>query len=271
MINLFDFILRRRHANTRKIGKHYTPQMNIQTKSTPLLKNIQDNIRMVSISNKPEQCISDVPPLVSSCVQVERPLRLAIAGNIASGKSTLANNIVVWGERNNMDIRRIGFGDAVKYAAQCFFNKDQTIHKDRPLLLGIGTKMREIDPDVWINIVIRTVEDNPHTHWIVDDLRFHNEFEALRNAGFMLVKLDVPEHVRFGRIVSKYSNEDAEHHIRADLHESEQEVAKERMNHEFDAVVQHNHNTTKNAFCYLLGKHCGFDVTASELFSHSHT
>ena len=97
--------------------------------------------------------------------------------------------------------------------------------------------MRDIDPDVWVNVVIRTIEASPHLSWVIDDLRFHNEYEALRRAGFFIVRLDVAEHLRHSRIRQHYPPDTAEAHLAANQHASEQEVAEQLGVEAFDTVV----------------------------------
>ena len=48
--------------------------------------------------------------------------------------------------------------------------------KNRELLQSIGTKMREIDEDIWIKYVLKNNKNNI----IIDDLRYPNELEALK-------------------------------------------------------------------------------------------
>ena len=74
--------------------------------------------------------------------------------------------------------------------------------KDRTLLTSIGTKMREINPDVWINYVLKQTQDQ--THCIVDDLRYQNEYEALSNAGFKMIQLTLDPEIQEERIKKVY-------------------------------------------------------------------
>ena len=68
-------------------------------------------------------------------------MKIAITGKMCYGKTTIANLI-----KSMIDEYEIfSFGKKVKEIAKDLFNM-QT--KDRTLLTSIGTKMREIDPDV---------------------------------------------------------------------------------------------------------------------------
>lgn len=71
------------------------------------------------------------------------------------------------------------------------------IQKDRLFLQLVGTEWgRNIDPDIWINLVLEKVallkkakttkqEENIY----ISDLRFINEMKALKNKGWICVKL----------------------------------------------------------------------------------
>ena len=77
-------------------------------------------------------------------------MKIAITGKMCSGKSTLARII----KETNSNYVIYSFGQKVKDVAKDLFNMKE---KDRSLLTSIGTKMREIDYEVWINYV---------NHWI---------------------------------------------------------------------------------------------------------
>tara|TARA_B100001287_G_scaffold36658_1_gene26084 strand:+ start:5686 stop:6216 length:531 start_codon:yes stop_codon:yes gene_type:complete len=129
-------------------------------------------------------------------------MKIAITGKMCSGKSTLANKIVEKDQRYQI----FSFGGKVKEVATDLFNMKQ---KDRTLLVSIGTKMREIDPDVWTNYVIKQTEGL--THCIIDDLRYQNEYEALSNAGFEIIQLVIDEKSQKKRIIESYPNNYQDH------------------------------------------------------------
>ena len=94
-------------------------------------------------------------------------MKIAITGKMCSGKSSIANLLVEGDNRFQI----YSFGQKVKDVAKDLFDMQE---KDRTLLTSIGTKMREINPDVWVNYVIRQTERQ--TYCIVDDLRYQNEY-----------------------------------------------------------------------------------------------
>ena len=79
-------------------------------------------------------------------------------------------------------------------------------YKDRPLLQKIGQQFREIEPKVWINLLIDRANRYEETQdelesvdgamigcAICDDVRFPNEIEALKEAGWITIRLDVAD------------------------------------------------------------------------------
>ena len=129
-------------------------------------------------------------------------MKIAITGKMCSGKSSIANLLVE--EDNRFQI--YSFGQKVKDVAKDLFNMKE---KDRTLLTSIGTKMREINPDVWVNYVIQQTEGE--THCIVDDLRYQNEYEALSKAGFKIIQLILDPQIQEERIKKVYSNNYKDH------------------------------------------------------------
>ena len=107
---------------------------------------------------------------------------MQLQGKCVLEKSTLAQIIKETDERFVI----YSFGQKVKEVAKDLFNMKE---KDRSLLTSIGTKMREIDYDVWVNYVINQTKNK--THCIVDDLRYQNEYEALHNNNFKIIQLVV--------------------------------------------------------------------------------
>jgi dephospho-CoA kinase len=106
-------------------------------------------------------------------------MRVAFVGQAGSGKSTLANYL-----ETEYDCICLSFASPLKEIAQRYFGMTS---KDRTLLQQIGTKMREIDPKVWINLLLKRA--NNFNNVVVDDCRFINEAFALREKGFTVIKI----------------------------------------------------------------------------------
>jgi len=108
-------------------------------------------------------------------------MRIAFTGRAGSGKTTMAEFLV-----SEFHFVRYSFAEVIKELADELFD----IHeKDRTVLQGIGGKMREIDPEVWIKYLIRKIESEDNPNVVIDDCRYLNESEWLRDFDFTIIKL----------------------------------------------------------------------------------
>lgn len=138
-------------------------------------------------------------------------MKIAITGKMCYGKTTIANLI----KSMNDDYEIFSFGKKVKEIAKDLFDM-QT--KDRTLLTSIGTKMREIDPDVWVNYIIKQTEGIEYC--LIDDLRYQNEYENLIKNDWKIIQLNVSDELQHDRIKSIYPD-NYEDHFKNLNHESE--------------------------------------------------
>lgn len=129
-------------------------------------------------------------------------MKIAITGKMCSGKSSLANILL----ESDSHFKIYSFGQKVKDVAKDLFDMQE---KDRTLLTSIGTKMREINQNVWIDYVLKQCKDQ--THCIVDDLRYQNEYEALVKSGFKIIQLKVDPIIQGERIKIVYPNNYEDH------------------------------------------------------------
>ena len=139
-------------------------------------------------------------------------MKIAICGKMCSGKSTLANHIM----RQFDGYQIYSFGQKVKELCVELFNMK---HKDRTLLINFANKMRDIDPDVWINQVLKQTSQKQNC--ILDDVRYQNEVDALIRDGWKIIHLQVPLHIQKQRIMKLYPN-NYQDHLDAGSHISEQ-------------------------------------------------
>ena len=144
-------------------------------------------------------------------------MKIAIIGNICSGKTTLANKL---SQRYNL--RKIAFADSVKYYVKDIFKVE---HKDRKLIQDFAEKMRELDKDIWVKKVQDKILNKEDI--VIDDLRFPNEYEMLKANDFFIVKLKISKETQLQRINELYA-QDAEEHI-------------ERLNHISESYIDNLH------------------------------
>jgi len=118
-------------------------------------------------------------------------VRMAFSGKMHVGKTTSADYLV-----QKYGFIKLSFAGKLKEIARDLFPEQfECGQKPRKLLQDLGMKMREIDQDVWVNYVLRIVRSLPkESKIVIDDLRFMNEYKALKNEGFFVVRIlrDVP-------------------------------------------------------------------------------
>ena len=131
-------------------------------------------------------------------------MKIAIAGPMCSGKTTISNLIC------NLypDYKIYSFGGKIKELAKELFDMGDI--KDRSLLINIANKMKDINKDVWINYLLKQCSNK--NKCIIDDLRFVNELESLKddNSWYFIV-IQIPKEIRIKRIKELYPKNYEDH------------------------------------------------------------
>ena len=165
--------------------------------------------------------------------------RIAICGLMASGKPYLADAL-----NDKLGYTKFSLATGVKDLGRDVFLMEG---KDRKLLQQIGMKMREIDVDVWINLLMRKVvvaqqdlKDMFGSHLemrvVVDDCRFVNEVITFKEAGYKIIRIHIDDDHQIRRLKQTYGK-NADQHINNRKDDSEAEM--DYMNDElFDLVVK---------------------------------
>jgi dephospho-CoA kinase len=78
---------------------------------------------------------------------------------------------------------------------------------DRGRLQALGMAVRNIDPDAWVNLALRKVDEATQPV-VIDDCRFPNEYWPLAERGFKFVKLYSTEPTRVARLMANGKLED---------------------------------------------------------------
>ena len=133
-----------------------------------------------------------------------QPTKIAFCGSMGSGKSYAANLL---SQKTNLQVMSIA--KPIKEIVTEMGKSDRASH------IMVGMVGRYVAPDTWIDKLLARVPDEV----IIDDVRFPNECNKLKEAGFTLIHLNVPWHKRFARIEKR--SEDLNAHIRWFAHESE--------------------------------------------------
>jgi hypothetical protein len=127
-------------------------------------------------------------PAASAAPATINGIRIAFGCQARVGKDTSA----LYLSRHLKDVKIVSFAqplyEIMTYAQKtCGFD----LAKDRKFLQWIGTEWaRSIDPDIWVKLLISKIKQLDNTSSIiVTDVRFVNEFEALKKEGFTMVRL----------------------------------------------------------------------------------
>lgn len=112
-------------------------------------------------------------------MSANKPTIIFLMGRQRSGKDTVADYLVT-----HHGFTKVALADELKELASYLFGMEK---KDRGLLISFGTKMREIDPYVWINQMWRTIEFQWEIEgvdrFVIPDVRFPNEYDFLMAQG----------------------------------------------------------------------------------------
>jgi predicted adenine nucleotide alpha hydrolase (AANH) superfamily ATPase len=141
-------------------------------------------------------------------------MKIAIHGKMCYGKTTLANII----RELDDSYKILSFGQKVKDIAKDLFDMK---YKDRTLLTNIGTKMREIDANVWANYTIE--KSKVYDKVIIDDLRYQNEHDLCIKNGYKIIVLTLPKDIQIDRLKTCYPDNYMDH-IKNLEHESENSI-----------------------------------------------
>lgn len=146
-------------------------------------------------------------------------MKIAIIGKMCSGKSTIADILL----DHDSKYEKFSFGQKVKDLAKELFNM---VGKDRALLINFANKMRDIDPDIWVNQVL--YQTNGKEFCIIDDIRYQNELDALIDDNWIIIKLNISKELQAKRLKDTYP-ETYKEHLKFIDHFSENEEFKFRV------------------------------------------
>lgn len=123
--------------------------------------------------------------------------KIAFIGFASSGKDTCANYLV-----KHYNYTKISFADKLKEIIASVYGIDKSLfdnesfkssigpggHTWRHYLQYIGTEgFRYLYSNTWVDTALRDIQNKHLTKVVISDLRFPNEFLALKQAGFTIV------------------------------------------------------------------------------------
>jgi len=118
-------------------------------------------------------------------------MKIGLSGRAGCGKSTIADYLI-----QEHGFKRYSFAAKLKEICNEMFPEILALPKaeHRWLLQKLGTEwFRSVDPEVWVKYLIRNISGE---NVIVDDVRFENEADALKAAGFLVVRIERDDALR---------------------------------------------------------------------------
>lgn len=118
---------------------------------------------------------------------------IGICGRMGSGKDTVADTLVM-----RLSGKKQSFSAKLKEIAEDLFGIVKKDDRGRHIYQVLGDKMRDIDPDVWTNVVMKKYKSD--MNMIISDVRYVNEAEAILEVGGTIIHLNVSDKIRKERI-----------------------------------------------------------------------
>ncbi|MBC9786675.1 AAA family ATPase [Heliobacterium chlorum] len=124
-------------------------------------------------------------------------VKIALTGKMRSGKDVAADYLV-----NHFGFKRFAFGDAIRDICKDLFPDADRNGKPRELYQELGQAVRQVNPDVWVNHLLRQIEleAGPFDNIVISDLRQWNEYFALVKAGYRTGRIRSKEITRIHRM-----------------------------------------------------------------------
>lgn len=120
-------------------------------------------------------------------------MKIGITGWAGSGKTEIANYLSF-----NYDFDVVSFADGIKFIDRYLFGGGK---KDRYRLQSIGQFFRTLDSDIWIKRLLESTSDS--NNFVCDDLRQLNEYHALVENGFKIIRVTADEELRIKRLIER--------------------------------------------------------------------
>lgn len=142
-------------------------------------------------------------------------LRIGITGKMRSGKDEVADIITGRLGTDGEPYSKIGFAEGITELLNEYVPNVFEEGKPRKAYQDVGQVLRQFHENVWVdramervNTVIRRA---PETHIIIKDVRQPNEYYALKEAGFTIIRVEAETELRVARSLSSNDTFNVEH------------------------------------------------------------
>lgn len=115
---------------------------------------------------------------------------IAFIGKAGSGKTTCREIL-----EQQFGYQRFSFAEPLKVGCATTDNRE--------LLQRVGQGVRDLYEDFWVNLATVKLDgwwDEESAPWVNDDTRYPNEAAALRERGFVIVRVVAPKWMRVDRL-----------------------------------------------------------------------
>lgn len=120
---------------------------------------------------------------------------IALTGKAGSGKSTVAGLLV---EHYNYEL--VSFARPLKIMAGDGASRER--------LQQLGADVRALEPQAWIRLALAEIDrltdelvfDHERPHFVIDDMRYLNEYRTLKGEGFMAIRVRADRGTRLDRL-----------------------------------------------------------------------
>lgn len=124
---------------------------------------------------------------------------IGVSGKARSGKDSLFNMA------ENNGFRRLSFAEDLKSRGRKDFgltaeytdgaSKDEMTtklngHSPREFFIELGNLYRKYDPDFWLRQAVAKAKEDPTKDWMVTDVRYPNEADAIKKLGGLVIRLE---------------------------------------------------------------------------------
>jgi len=123
--------------------------------------------------------------------------RIGLSGKICSGKSSASEFLV-----KTFGFHRLSFADPIRNFAKEIYGEAWHV-EGRRVMQALGKLSREVDPLIFVKRIQNIVLSYPETPYVVDDVRFPNEVEALTKLGFAVFRIEASLEVRVRRYIAR--------------------------------------------------------------------
>lgn len=121
----------------------------------------------------------------------EKPIRIALVGKKAAGKTYAAHYLY-----KNHNFRTMKLQDGVSKVIKWFYKYRSHERISWEKRLVFYDALYELDNDIHVDYLLRKISQLSTRDIVVDDVRYINEVNKLKSAGFTIVRISMPDNKR---------------------------------------------------------------------------